>query len=73
MSTTRDVDVPDDIEPVDLDEVVARFRHNPDIIDDPQQVAAIRARRLYAQLPWWIRWRTPTPPGWHDTATGPIH
>jgi hypothetical protein len=63
----------DDVTPVDLDEVIARFHHQPGVITDPDEIAAIRARRLYAEMPFWKRWRTPTPPGWRDTPTGPIH
>ena len=64
----------DEVEPVDLDEVLSRF-HRPaaGVVEDPQDIAAIRARRLYAQLLGWRRWSTPTPPGWNDIATGPIN
>lgn len=48
-------------------------RHNPDAATRPDTIAAIRASRDYAQLPFWRRWRTPQPHGWHPPATGPIN
>lgn len=46
-----------------------RFHPNTDRVVAEQ----ILARRLYGELPWWRRWRTPAPDGWRTQATGPIN
>lgn len=62
------------VEPVDLDEVLARFQTSqPGEVHDPQQVAEIAARCRYDRLPWLERLVTRKPKGYRARATGPVN